>query len=97
MDFITKTANMLAAAKAGYSIKPLDLGEYGTSYEITKRDSTRKLHVTPLDGDLLDMVCYGRDGLSIAQMTMASPVLDNLQPNDLTSIITICFKEENHE
>lgn len=71
------------------TIKPLNLGEYGTSYEITGSD--RKLILTPTEDNLIDMILYDETGNTIASSTLFEKAVKNITPEELAILITICL------
>ena len=79
----------LNAAGNDYTTKTIDLDDYGTSYEITKHDSDKKLLITPVGGDLIDMILYDEAGNTIATSTLFNKAVTNLTPEDLANLITI--------
>lgn len=79
----------LDATGNDYETKTIDLDNYGTSYEITKHDSDKKLLITPVDGDLIDMVLYDKAGNTIATSTLFNKAVTDLTTEDLTNLITI--------
>jgi hypothetical protein len=83
--------DMLAATGENYAIEAIDLGEYGTSYEITKHDSRRKLHLTPVEDDMIDVFLFDENGNTLASGTMFSEVVKDLTSEELATIITICL------
>lgn len=89
---IPETLDKLNATGNNYAIKPLDLGDYGTSYEITKHGSDRKLVLTPIEDDnLIDMILYDKTGNTIAASTLFEKAAKDITPEELASLITICF------
>lgn len=79
----------LNATGNDYTAKTIDLDDYGTSYEITKHDSDKKLWITPVEGDLIDMALYDGTGNTIATNTLFSKAVTDLTPEDLTNLIAI--------
>ena len=78
----------LNAAGNDYTTKT-NLDDYGTSYEITKHDSDKKLFITPVEGDLIDMILYDGTGNTIATSTLFNKAVTDLTPEDLTNLIAI--------
>lgn len=74
-----------------YTIKPTNLGDYGTSYEITKNNSDRKLILTPIENNLIDMILYDKTGTTVASCTLFENAITDITPEELTILITICF------
>lgn len=87
----TEITDMLATAGKNYTIEAIDLGEYGTSYEITKHDSHRKLHLTPVEDDMIDIFLFDEAGNTLASGTMFSEAVKDITPEELTTLITICL------
>lgn len=86
---VTKIPDKLNAVGNDYTTKAIDLDDYGTSYEITKHDSDKKLWITPVEGDLIDMVLYDGTGNIIATSTLFNKTITDLTPEALTNLITI--------
>ena len=72
-----------------YTTKTIDLGDYGTSYEITKHDSNKKLWITPVEEDLIDMVLYDETGNTIATSTLFNKAVTDITQENLTNLIAI--------
>lgn len=89
--FAIEISNILAAAAENYTTTVVDLGEYGGSCEITKHNSDRKLYLTPVDDDLIDMTLYNGKGNTIANGTLFHETATNITAKELTHLITICF------
>lgn len=89
--FAIEISNILAAAAENYTTTVVDLGEYGDSCEITKHGSDRKLCLTPVDDDLIDMALYNGTGNTIASGTLFHEAATNITAKELTHLITICF------
>ena len=89
--FAFEISNILAAAVENYTTTVVPLGEYGTSCEITKHGSDRKLCLTPVDDDLIDMALYDGTGNMIASGTLFHEAATNITAKELTHLITICF------
>lgn len=90
--FAIEIPNMLTATGDNYTTTAINLGSYGTSYEITKHDSDKKLHLTPVDDDLIDMVLYDGAGTTLASGTLFHKATTNITTKELTNLITICFQ-----
>lgn len=88
---ILETSDKLNATGNDYTIKPFNLGEYGTSYELTKHGSDRKLYLTPTEDNLIDMVLYDKTGNTIASSTLFDKAVKNITPEGLAILITICL------
>ena len=87
----TEITRMLATTGENYTVETIDLGEYGTSYEITKHDSHRKLHLTPVEDDMIDVFLFDEAGHTLASGTIWSEVVKDITPEELTTLITICL------
>lgn len=87
----TKISNALATTGDDYTTTIANLGIYGTSYEITKHDSDRKLHLTPVDGELLDMILSDETGNTIASGTLFAKTATEITPEELANLISICL------
>lgn len=81
----------LNATGTKYTTNVVNLSEYGTTYEITKHGSDRKLHLTPTEDNLIDMVLYDETGTTIANGTLFDKVVTNITPGELASLIEICL------
>lgn len=86
---ILEIIDKLNSTENDYTTKPIDLGDYGTSYEITKHDSDKKLWITPVEGDLIDMVLYDGGGNTIATSTLFNKAVTDLTTESLTNLIAI--------
>lgn len=89
--FTTEISNALATAGTDYMTTVVDLGEYGTSYEISKHGSDRKLHITPVDSELIDMALFDSDGTTIASGTLFAKTATDITTEELTNLVTMCF------
>lgn len=87
----TEISDILAATGENYTTTATNLGVYGTSCEITKHGSDRKLHLTPVDDDLVDMVLYDGTGTAIASGTLFHEIVTNITTEELANLISICF------
>lgn len=74
-----------------YETNTVDLGEYGTSIEITRHGSDRKLCVSTLENDLTDVTLYDKDGTSIFQLTLFTDPIEELPEGTLDTLIAACF------
>jgi hypothetical protein len=82
----------LNASGNNYTAKTIDLNDYGTSFEITERNSGKKLWVTPVEGNLIDMILYDKAGNTIATSTLFDKAVTDLtSPEDLANLIAIYF------
>lgn len=88
---ILETTDKLNATGNDYETKPLNLGEYGTSYEIAKHGSDRKLILTPIEDNLIDMILYDKTGNTIAASTLFEKAVKNITTENLATLITICL------
>ena len=84
-------SNGLATTSDDYTTTVTNLGVYGTSCEITKHGSGRKLHITPVDGELLDMVLFDETGTTIASGTLFAKTATNITSVELATLVSICF------
>lgn len=84
-------SNALNAAGTNYTATVIDLGTYGTTCEITKHGSGRKLHLTPVEDNLIDMVLYDETGTTIANGTLFDKAVTNTTPEELAHLIKICL------
>lgn len=87
----TEISNALTAANEDCTITVVDLDTYGTSCEITKHGSDRKLHLTPVDDNLIDMILFDETGNTIANGTLFNEVVTDITPEELANLITICL------
>lgn len=81
----------LNATGNDYAIKTIGLGDYGTSYEVTKHGSDRKLVLTPTEDNLIDMILYDKTGTTIASCTLFEKAVTDITPEELAILITICL------
>lgn len=84
-------SNALTATSEDYTTTVVDLDIYGTSCEITKHGSDRKLHLTPADDNLIDMILFDETGNTIASGTLFNEVVTDITPEELANLITICL------
>lgn len=84
-------SNALAATGENYTVEVVDLDIYGTSCEITKHNSGRKLHLTPVDGTLLDMILFNETGNTIANGELFDKATANITTEELANLVTICL------
>lgn len=89
--FTTEISDILATTGENYTTTATNLGVYGTSCEITKHGSDRKLHLTPVDNDLIDMALYNGTGNTIVSGTLFHETITNITPEKLANLIAICF------
>lgn len=90
--FAFEISDILAAAGEDYTTTATDLGIYGTSYEITKLGTDRKLHLTPLEDGLIDMILFDETGTTIANATLFNKATTGITPKELATIVKICLK-----
>lgn len=88
---ILEISDKLNATGNDFTTKPINLGEYGTSYELTKHGSDRKLYLTPIEDNLIDMIWYDKAGNTIASSTLFEKAVKNITPEELATLITICL------
>lgn len=89
--FTTEISNTLDTTGENYEVKAVDIDNYGTSYEITRHDSDRKLHLTPVEDGLIDMILYDETGTTIANGTLFDKAVADITPEDLAKLVTICL------
>ena len=87
----TEISNALTAVSEDYTTTVINLDIYGTSCEIAKHGSGRKLHLTPVDDNLIDMILFDETGNTIASGTLFSEVVTDITPEELANLITICL------
>lgn len=90
-SFADEISGMLAATGEDCTAKSVDLGIYGITAEITKHDSDRTLHLTPVEDNLISMVIYNKAGDTIASGTLFDEIVEDLTPERLADLIAICF------
>ena len=90
-SFATEIHDILAATGENYTTTTTDLGVYGTSCEITKHGSDRKLYLTPVDDDLIDMVLYSGTGNTIASGTLFHEITTKITTKELANLIANCL------
>ena len=90
-SFALEISNALATAGKDYTMTVDDSTEYGTSYKITGPDTAGTLCLTPIDGDLIDMVLYDEKGNVIANSTMFPKATKALTPERFSTIVEICL------
>lgn len=74
-----------------YETNTVDLGEYGTSIEITRHGSDKKLCVSTLEDDLTDVTLYDKDGTPIFQLTLFADLTGEIPEGTLDTLIAACF------
>lgn len=84
-------SNALNATGTNYTTTVVDLGEYGTTCEITKHGADRKLYLTPVEDNLIDMVLYDETGTTIANGTLFDKAATNITTEELARLIEICL------
>lgn len=89
--FTTELSNTLAATGGNYTVETVDLVDCGTSCEITKHGSTRKLHLTPVEDNLIDMVLYDEKGTTLATCTLFNKNNLDVTAGKLADLIALCF------
>lgn len=90
-QFNTEISNALAATGETYLVETTNPSDYGTSCEITKHGSTRKLYITPVEDSLIDMVLYNEKGNTLATCTLFNKTDLDITAEELTNLITLCF------
>lgn len=89
--FTTEISNTLATTEENYTVKAVNLVDCETSCEITKHGSDRKLYLTPVEDDLIDIVLFNRKGTVLATCTLFDKNDLNITTKELTNLITLCF------
>lgn len=79
----------LAALGENHTVETVDLGEYGTSYEVTKHGSHRKLHLTLVEDDMIDMSLFDEAGNTLASGTVFPEAIKDVTAEELATLITI--------
>lgn len=90
-QFATEISDTLATTGENYTVETSDLGCYGTSCEITKHGSARKLHLTPIEDGMIDMALFDGKGTAIASGTLFDKTSLNITEEKLAAIVSICF------
>lgn len=90
-ELALEISNALTATGTDYTATVTDLGVYGTSCEITKHGTDRKLHITPVEDGLIDMVLFDGTGTTIAAGTLFDKAATEITPEELANLITICL------
>lgn len=88
---ILETSDKLNATGNDCTTKTTYLGDYGTSYEVTKHGSDRKLILTPTEDNLIDMIWYDKTGNTVASCTLFEKAITDITPEELATLITICL------
>lgn len=89
--FTTEISNTLAATKENCTVKTVNLVDCGTSCEITKHGSSRKLYLTPVENNLIDMVLYDEKGNTLATCTLFNKNDLNITAGKLANLIALYF------
>lgn len=89
--FATEISDALTTTEENCTIKATDLDDYGTSYEVTRNGSDRKLHLTPIEDGLIDMILYDETGTTIASGTLFDKAVADITPEDLAKLVAICL------
>lgn len=89
--FTAKISNTLAAIGETYVVEAVNLADCGTSYEITKHGSNRKLYLTPVENCLIDMILYNEKGTALATCTLFNENALNLTSENLAKLVSLCF------
>lgn len=74
-----------------YEMNAVDLGKYGTSIEITRHGSDRKLCISEIEDDLTDVTMYDKDGTSIFQLTLFTGPAEEILKETFDTLIASCF------
>lgn len=88
---ILEIPDKLNSTGDNYTTKPINLGDYGTSYEITKHGSDKKLILTPTEDNLIDMILCDKAGNTIATSTLFEKAVKDITTEELATLITICL------
>ena len=88
---IHEIVDALNATGNDFTTKPINLGDFGTSYEITKHGSDRKQILTTIENNLIDMILYDKTGNTIASSTLFEKAVKDITPEELATLITICY------
>lgn len=89
--FATEISDALATTGENYTVKATDLDNYGVSYELTRHGSTMKLHLTPVEDGLIDMILYDETGTTIASGTLFDKAVADITPKTLATLVSICL------
>ena len=89
--FATEVSDALAITGENYTVKALNLDDYGNSYEFTRHGSDRKLCITPVEDSLIDMVLYDETGTPIANGTLFDKAVADITPKTLAKLVANCF------
>ena len=89
--FTTEISNTLATTGENYMVETITLDDCGTSCEITKHGSTRKLCLTPVEDSLIDMILYNEKGTTLATCTLFNKNDLNLTSENLAKLVSLCF------
>lgn len=84
-------SNALNTTGTNYTTTVTDLGEYGTTCEITKHGSARKLHLTQVEDNLIDMILYDEKGTTLATCTLFDKNDLNVTTEELVTLTSLCF------
>lgn len=90
-QFATELSDALATTGENYAVKATNLDDYGTSYELTRHGSNRKLHLTPIEDGLIDMILYDGTGTTIASGTLFDKAVANITTKTLATLVSICL------
>jgi hypothetical protein len=89
--FASTLSNTLAATGENFMVEVTNLGAYGTSISITKHGSDRKLHITPVEDDLIDMVLFDGSGSTLAAVTLFPKTTREITSEKLANLVKLCF------
>lgn len=90
-EIASELSNALAATGGNYKTEVVDLGAYGTSCSITRHGSDRKLHVTPIEDDLIDLALYDGTGATIATGTLFPETATEITTENLAKLVSLCL------
>lgn len=86
----SELSDALAGTGENYTTEVVDLGAYGASCLITKHGSDRKLHITPVDGDLIDLALFDETGATIATGTLFHKAATEITSENLAKLVSLC-------
>lgn len=89
--FTTEISNALATTGENYVVETINIVDCETSCGITKHGSSRKLYLTPVEDDLIDMALFNEKGNTLATCTLFKKNDLNVTTEELTNLITLCF------
>lgn len=92
--FAFELSNALAATGENYMTEIVNLDAYGTSYSITKHGSDRKLYITQVEKELIDLALYDETGNIIATGTLFPKTAKEITSENLAKLVSLCFQGE---